>query len=448
MQRNVAIAERYRLQSFAAWGRLVQRRYPIADIRHADEASAVIAARPRDNMLAVGMGRSYGTSNTLSGGALIRTGLLDRIISFDRQAGVLRAEAGLTLSDAISVIVPHGWFLPTTPGTRFVTLGGAVANDVHGKNHHSAGTFGCAVRALGLLRSDGTLHTLTPDDDSGLFAATIGGLGLTGMILWVEITLSAIPGTNLACERTAFQSIGEFAAIAADAAARFEHTVAWIDCAGGGKSAGRGIFESGNWVDGGDKALHKPDPAVSIPMDAPGFLISGPTVKAFNTLYFNVKRQRSGAYVQHYGGFFYPLDAIGRWNRLYGRRGFHQYQCVVPHAGGIEAVEAMLNQIGRSGNASFLAVLKTFGPKASPGMLSFPRKGITLALDFPNRGRSTLDLCATLDSIVNAAGGRLYPAKDARMPRAMFEAGYPNVGAFRAHVDPAFSSDFWKAVSL
>jgi FAD/FMN-containing dehydrogenase len=417
----------------------------MADLTFSDEVAELVAARPTSHVLAVGLGRSYGNSNTLAGGSLIDVTQLDRILMFDAEAGILRAKAGLSLSQALGVIVPQGWFLPATPGTRFVTLGGAVANDVHGKNHHLAGSFGCAVRAIGLQRSDGRTLALAPGDP--LFAATIGGLGLTGLITWVEIALSRIPGTRLLGERTAFGSLKEFASLITDAERRFEHTVAWIDCANGGSAFGRGILEAANWTHGDLKDVHRDQPRLTVPVDAPSFTISGPTVRGFNAFYFNAKRWKAGPFTQHYADFFYPLDALGRWNRLYGRRGFHQYQCVIPAEAGIEPLEEMLQLITRSANASFLAVLKRFGSKVSPGILSFPREGLTLALDFPNRGVPTLDLLARLDAIVREAGGRLYPAKDARMSRAMFELGYPRLDHFRAHVDPAFSSDFWKAVN-
>jgi FAD/FMN-containing dehydrogenase len=440
-------ASPYHPRAFSAWGGIKREAYPMAAPLFRDEVAKRLAARPTPTVLGIGLGRSYGISNTLSGGSLIEMVQLDRIIAFDREKGVLRAEAGLSLSEILRVIVPHGWFLPTTPGSRFVTLGGAVANDVHGKNHHRAGSFGCSVTAIGLMRSDGTELELSEHGEPGLFAATIGGLGLTGLIVWVEIKLSRIPGTSLACERTAFGSLREFQVLAKDADERFEHFVAWIDCASTGTDFGRGIFEAGNWTPGGLERTHDLRPKIAIPLDAPGFLISGPTVKAFNALYFKSKRAAAGPYTQHYGGFFYPLDVIDRWNRLYGRKGFYQYQCVVPYAGGIDAIDDMLRLITKSGNASFLAVLKTFGAKASPGMLSFPAEGITLALDFPNHGHTTLSLFAELDKIVGSTAGRLYPAKDARMPRRMFEAGYARLDEFRTHVDPAFSSDFWKAMN-
>lgn len=428
-----------------AWGGLKRDHYPMATMRFADEARGLLASRPLANVLAVGLGRSYGTSNTLSGGALLDMTKLDRILSFDHAAGILRAEAGLSLNDALAVIVPCGWFLPTTPGTRFVTLGGAVANDVHGKNHHSAGTLGCHVRALGLLRSGGEMLELRPGDP--LFAATIGGLGLTGLILWVEVALSAINGTNVSGERTAFHALDEFMALAAEAEKTFEHTVAWIDCASTGRAFGRGIFEAANWAQGPLGEVHAPAPALSVPVNAPSMTISHPTVRTFNALHFRVKKAKSGPFRQHYSGFFYPLDAIGKWNRLYGARGFHQYQCVIPEREGVAPVRDMLDAITRTGNASFLAVLKRFGARRSPGLLSFPMEGLTLALDFPNRGALTLELLGRLDDIVRAAGGRLYAAKDARMSRAMFESGYPDADAFARFVDPAFSSDFWQAVS-
>jgi L-gulonolactone oxidase len=328
-----------------------------------------------------------------------------------------------------------------------VTLGGAIANDVHGKNHHRAGTFGRWVRRLDLLRSDSSTIELGPDDDSGLFAATIGGLGLTGLIAWAEIEVMPIASALMDVETIPFGNLDEFFAIAAESDGAFDYTVAWVDCLATGGALGRGIFSRSNHSATGPVTVGKTKQGPGLPVDLPGFALNGATVKAFNALYHWNGRRKAGRATIPYGPFFYPLDAIGGWNRMYGKRGLYQYQSVVPPDTARDATRAMLTAIAAAGEGSFLAVLKTFGDKPSPGMLSFPMPGTTLALDFANRGTSTLALMDRLDAIVREAEGRLYPAKDGRIPAAMFHAGYPGWENFTRHVDPGFSSSFWRRVT-
>jgi len=440
------MTDRFYPSAFTSWGRIHRKTYPAGHPRYRDEIEPLLSTRNARAMLAVGLGRSYGDSVLNDGGCLINMTALDRIISFDPETGVLRAEAGLSLDAALAMIVPHGWYFATTPGTRYVTLGGAIANDVHGKNHHSAGTFGCSVRRLGLLRSDGLEHDLGPESGD-LFAATIAGLGLTGVITWAEVGLVRIPSAFLEVERIPFGNTADFFQLAAEAASTHEHTVAWIDCANGGRSLGRGIFQRGNWLAGVGFST-PPARNRSMPVELPSAALNALSVRAFNTFYFRLQKAGPPVAREHFSTFFYPLDAIANWNRLYGRRGFYQYQCVVPPAAAEQAVPELIKQIARAGAGSFLAVLKTLGERPSPGLLSFPLPGATLALDFPNRGASTVDLLARLDSVVLEAGGRLYPAKDGRMSALMFRAGYAAVlPAFVAQVDPAFSSDFWRRVA-
>ena len=434
-------------QSRTSWGRVSRPLLPVATPQFADELPAALTEMAGMPKLATGLCRSYGDSVINSGGSVIDMTHLDRIVAFDRDSGVITAEAGAPLSDILRTIVPHGWFTRTTPGTRFVTLGGAVANDVHGKNHYSAGTLGCGVKALELMRADGTTHRLSADGDDPLFAATVGGLGLTGVVRTVTLDLAPIRSAYLDVERIAFGHVRDFFAIAAESEQSHEHTVAWIDCATGEPQLGRGIFQRANWAADGGLDVHDDRKALTMPMDAPGFVLNGLTVRLFNAFYYRLQKSGPAHQRQHYAPFFYPLDAILEWNRLYGRRGFYQYQCVIGHDAAPQAVEDLLKRIAASGAGSFLAVLKTLGPKPSPGMLSFPQDGVTLALDFPNKGARTLRLLGELDAIVRTANGRLYPAKDGRMPAAMFRAGYPRLDAFMQQVDPAFSSDFWRRVS-
>lgn len=434
-------------QPRTSWGRVVRPLQPVAAPQFVDELPAALAEQTVGSKLAVGLCRSYGDSVLNSSGGLIDMRHLDRIISFDTEKGRITAEAGTSLSEILKVSVPRGWFTATTPGTRFVTLGGAVANDVHGKNHHLAGTIGGSVAALELLRSDGQLHRLTADSGDPLFAATVGGLGLTGVIRTVTLDLAPIKSAYLDSERIAFGHVRDFFALAADSEKSHEHTVAWIDCASGRSHLGRGIFQRANWAADGGLDVHDDEKTLTMLMEAPNFALNGLTVRLFNIFYYRLQKWGPSCQRLHYAQSFYPLDAILEWNRLYGRRGFFQYQCVIPHVDAPVAIEELLRRIAHSGAGSFLAVLKTLGPKASPGMLSFPRDGVTLALDFANNGVRTHKLLATLDDVVREAKGRLYPAKDARMPADMFKAGYPRLAEFQPLVDPVCTSDFWKRVS-
>lgn len=389
-----------------------------------------------------GLGRSYGDVALNAGERLIVTTSLDRFIRFDAQAGLIEAEAGVTLEDIIRVALPRGWFLPTTPGTRYVTLGGAIANDVHGKNHHRAGTFGCWVRELELARSDGSVTRCSPEESPELFAATIGGMGLTGLITRATLQLVKVSSAYLDSEDIVFRNLDEFFSVAEESdASGWEHTVGWMDCVG--PSAGRGIFSRANWRNDGDLSPRLDGPKPLMPMDAPGFLLNRFSIQAFNALFFRLKAARAGRPRVHFNSCFYPLDAIRDWNRFYGRRGFYQYQCVVPRAAARDAIGELLDEIARSGQASFLVVIKTFGDRKSPGAVSFPMPGTNLALDFPNRGKRTFRLFERLDRIVAGAKGRIYPAKDARMPGALLRAGYPQWQKLAELKDPGIHSDFW-----
>jgi FAD/FMN-containing dehydrogenase len=430
-----------------SWGRVHRGHRHIAAPRFCDQLPALISAGESSNRLAIGLRRSYGDSCLNSGGAMIDMCGLDRFIAFDEASGTLRAEAGVSLSQILALTVPSGWFLSTTPGTRFVTLGGAVANDVHGKNHHRAGTFGCHVNSLGLLRSDGSRRTLTWEDNRGLLAATIGGLGLTGVIEWVEIQLTKISSAYVEVETIPYVGLDEFWALAEESTEKFEHTVSWIDCSSRDANFGRGIFSRANWCDDQTFKPHDDRAWKSVPIDAPTFVLNRFSVAAFNALYFRANKANTGLSRQHYAPFFYPLDGLLNWNKLYGKRGMFQYQSVIPPGEMRAAIASLLDQTIRSGQASFLAVLKTFGERGSPGLLSFPRPGATLTLDFPNRGAETLALLSRLDAIVSEAGGALYPAKDGRLPPDLFRRSFPRWREFLEYKDPNLNSDFWRRVT-
>jgi FAD/FMN-containing dehydrogenase len=427
-----------------SWGRIG------APVHHLVTPNSIAQARDaitgEGTWLAHGMGRSYGDVALNTGGTLISTSRLDRFVVFDRESGILEAEAGVTLEEVIRIALPHGWFLPTTPGTKHISLGGAVANDVHGKNHHRAGTFGCWVHSLELARSDGSLQTCGPDVNEEMFRATVGGLGMTGLITRVRLQLVRVPGAFLDSEDVAFSGLDEFFELTAQSdAAAWEHTVAWMDCVS--SRAGRGIFSRANWSQDTERPLQLDGFKPSVPLDTPSYLLNRVSVGAFNELYFRLKAARARRSRVHFNACFYPLDGILHWNRLYGRPGFYQYQCVLPRAAQKEALKRLLREIAHSAQPSFLAVAKAFGERSSPGLLSFPLPGTQIALDFPNRGTSTRRLFERLDTIVAAAGGRLYPAKDARMPAALFRSGYPEWTKLTSLKDPRVQSDFWRRVS-
>jgi len=398
------------------------------------------------SVLPYGYGRSYGDSCLNEGGILLDMSHLTRFISFDVDKGLLRCEAGIALASILELIVPHGWFLSVTPGTKFVSVGGAIANDVHGKNHHRVGTFGCHVTCFELLRSDGQRLLCSPEENADLFRATIGGLGLTGVILWAEIRLRPIRSSLIDMQRIRFASLREFIDIAAASEQDFEYTVAWVDCLASGKQLGRGFFTCGNHANQGIPNISKKKIYLAVPLDFPSWFLNMQTIKAFNTTYYHLQRKKSIQKKVPYDPFFYPLDTIHHWNRMYGANGFFQYQCIVPYGDGYEVMKELLERISRSGQGSFLAVLKTFGDVSSPGMLSFPRPGLELALDFANQGQKTLELLENLDRVVRQSGGAVYPAKDARMSPESFQAYFPHWRDFVQYIDPKFSSSFWRRI--
>jgi FAD/FMN-containing dehydrogenase len=375
---------------------------------------------------------------------LLLTEGLDRFIAFDETSGRLTCEAGISLDAILRVVVPRGWFLPVAPGTRFVTLGGAIANDVHGKNHHVVGTLGRHVTRLWIRRTDSP-EVQALDPSAPLFAATIGGLGLTGLIVAAEITLRRIESNTIDQETAAFQHLGAFIELSAAASATHEYTVAWFDCL----HQGRGIFFRGNHASAdpavGNRGETFPPPKLRVPFSAPSILLNRLSVRAFNAAYYWTMRGRKPSRVSC-RPFFFPLDAVQDWNRLYGRRGFLQWQCVVPPDPEARALSQILQVIATAGMGSFLSVIKVFGDRPSPGMLSFPRPGVTLAVDFAMRGRSTLALLDRLDAIVIEAGGAIYPAKDARMSSRTFQRSFPRLSEFTSFIDPRFSSSFWRRV--
>nr|WP_206026951.1 FAD-binding oxidoreductase [Jiella endophytica] len=431
-----------------SWGRL--KKGPRAAMPAAGEWRSSPAATGEGGLLPFGNGRSYGDSCHNDRGTLLdaRQGAEPKITAFDPVTGHLTADAGVLFSEITRHAAPHGWFLPVTPGTQFVTLGGAIANDIHGKNHHRRGTFGRWVEAIELERSDRGQLTLTPDENAGLFAATISGMGLTGLIRRATIRLMKVPSLSIVETTTRFDRLADYFDLAEAADERHEYAVAWIDSLAGGQSLGRGHLICGDHAETGDMSGEAGGRLASVPFTPPVSPLAGPFLKAFNEAYFRKAKAGTSVRTVPFAGFFYPLDRIGAWNRLYGPRGLFQHQSVVPFAGAETVVRSLIECARHHGHGSFLTVLKRFGDLKSPGLTSFPRPGYTLTLDFPHRGDRTLKLLAELDRLTIEAGGAVNPYKDARMSAATFAAGFPGWRQLEAERDPAMLSDFWRRTAL
>jgi FAD/FMN-containing dehydrogenase len=396
-------------------------------------------------LLPYGNGRSYGDVCQNESGTLLKTRGLDRFISFDAQFGTLECEAGVLLSEIIDLVLPFGWFPPVTPGTSFVTVGGAIANDVHGKNHHRRGCFSHHVLEFQLCRSDGAAFTCTPLENREWFEATVGGLGLTGLITRAKLQLRRVPGVWMRGDSQRFSNLDQFFELSAQSDDDYEYSAAWIDCAAVGSALGRGVFTRGNHApgDGGAGRVKTRHMRFTPPFS----LVNRLSLRAFNQIYYWRGSAVQPDALWHYRPFLYPLDSITEWNRMYGPAGFFQYQCVLPDRDAKQSIQEMLRRISASRIGSFLAVLKKFGDIVPLGMLSFARPGTTLALDFPNLGDVTGRLLASLDDITRSAGGAVYPAKDASMSAAAFREYFPAWREFARFIDPKFSSSFWRRVT-
>jgi len=418
--------------AISGWGR-----YPIIETelispRTADALRRAVAQG--DQAIARGNGRAYGDA-AIGVRQTIALVHLDRMRAFDAATGQVTVEAGVLLSDLIAAFLPRGFFPYVVPGTSLVTVGGAIAADVHGKNHHCEGGFGRYVEALLLALPTGEVVRASPDRHPELFRATVGGMGLTGTILEATIRLRPVETGWIRRSTVVVDNLA--AAIAAlDGSDGATYSVAWIDCLAKGASLGRSLIflgehASSDQLDDRQRANRFPlrKPPLSVPVDAPSFVLNHWTVAAFNELYFRAGRRKAGSsMLVPVHPYFFPLDALGGWNRIYGRRGFVQHQCVLPAGTAHATLAQMLDGIARRGGASCLAVLKKLGEGS--GALSFPMPGYTLALDFPI-GRDLFSFLDELDELVVGAGGRLYLAKDARQSRATFEAGYPDLAGFR-----------------
>ena len=401
-----------------------------------------------ETVLPYGNGRSYGDTCLNDAGALIDMRSMKRILSFDAESGILTAEAGLMLSDLIAHVGPRGWFPAVVPGTQFVTLGGAIANDVHGKNHHRRGTFGCHVVSFTLLRSDGQTRHCSEQENVELFRATIGGMGLTGLIVEATIRLMKVASVDVNEHVRGFSGLGEYFDLAEEADTNNEYAVAWLDQLASGANAGRGFLLTANHAEDGEVYSSPSSRRLAIPFRPPLNLLNRWSLTLFNRAFAWSKARAEGGRRSSYQSYFFPLDAVRHWNRLYGPRGLLQHQSVVPFDAARETIPAMLMAAREAGQASFLTVLKRFGDVASPGILSFPRPGYTLTLDFSNAGSATYALFEQLDRMTVEAGGAVNPYKDARMGADLFEASFPGWRDLEALRDPAFLSDFWRRTAL
>lgn len=366
------------------------------------------------------MGRSYGDSALSQ--RIINTRYLNHILAFDEASGVLECSAGVTLAEILDVIIPKGWFLPVTPGTKYISIGGAIASDVHGKNHHQAGCFSNYVESFRIMLANTDIVTCSKNTNAELFRASCGGMGLTGIILDARLQLTPINSSY----------ITETTLLARDLAHALElfelhndatYSVAWIDCLARGKHMGRSLLMLGEHAQEGKLEICNPGTR-TVPFRFPGFVLNRFSAQMFNSLYYYRGRKRKVENTLSYDSYFYPLDRLLDWNRIYGKHGFVQYQFVVPKETGLEALSSVLTHITESNRGSFLSVLKAFGD-ANENYLSFPTRGYTLALDF-KMDSGLLDFLNSLDKIVLDYNGRIYLAKDARMNEHTFKAGYPN----------------------
>ncbi|MCX7909703.1 MAG: FAD-binding oxidoreductase [Ignavibacteria bacterium] len=430
------------MKNYESWGRYPK--HPFQKVEKILWRDELIPFNNNLKVLPYGLGRSYGDVCLNKNGILLDTTLLNHFIHFDSNKGILKCESGVTLEQILKLVIPYGWFLPVTPGTKFITLGGAIANDVHGKNHHNSGSFGRYVNNFELLRSDGKKYFCSKNENYELFFATIGGLGLTGLILTAELSLKKIESEYLYLETIKFKTLDEFFRINEDSEKKFDYTVAWVDVTNGGINAIRGIYQRANHTNISLRKKIKSN-KINIPFVLPFSLINRFSNFLFNSLYYSKQFDNFAEQIVDYDKFFYPLDGVNNWNYLYGRKGFLQYQFVIPRENCEKNLLSIVNEFKKSGLTSFLTVLKTFGNFPKPGLLSFPKDGLTLAIDFPigNTVFSTLD---KVDEMIIEFGGALYPAKDARMKPNTFLKSFPEIHRFIYYKDPNFSSSFWERV--
>ncbi len=439
-------------QSLSGWGRFPRARCSLYRPERISEVPQIIGFGRNEKYIARGYGRSYGDASLNHDNGVVLMERMDRFLSFDPDTGILRCEAGVQLAEIIKYFLPQGWFLPVTPGTKFCSIGACVACDVHGKNHHKDGSLGNFVEEIRLFTPSGEVVRGSRKENVDLFLATIGGMGLTGIILEVTFRLRPVKSAYISVDYIRTKDLDETLASFEELDSQYTYSVGWLDCLARGPSFGRGLLMFGNHAEPGELSPLRTKKArlVTVPFDFPPGILNKYSLQIFNLLYYNMQKPRKKTLVD-YDKFFYPLDKVLQWNRIYGKKGFLQYQCVVPRKSSVDALTRILEAIKKSGIFPFLAVLKRMG-SSSGGILSFPMPGYTLALDFPFKN-NVLDLLTTLDEIVLGVRGRVYLAKDARLSPESFKLMYPNLDRWqkiKAGVDPqdVFVSDLAKRVGL
>jgi len=444
-------------QPLSGWGRYPVQECAVYRPEKRRSIAHILADRAQPHYIARGLGRSYGDAATNGGGGVICCERLDRMLDFNADTGVLQCEPGVSFAEIIDTFLPRGFFVPVTPGTKFITVGGAIANDVHGKNHHRDGSFGNALIEFDLLLPSGEVMRCSREKNADVFWATVGGIGLTGVVLNASIKLQRVPSAYVLVDYLKTKDLDGVLAAISESDSKYQYSMAWVDALAHGKSLGRSVLMRGNFASPGDlpargrsNPFHVPGRFQPfMPIDLPQFVLNPLSIGAFNTLYYAFGPSAEGVIVD-YNRYFFPLDFIRDWNRMYGRRGFVQYQVSVPlseHRGLVEILELT----GASRKASFLAVLKKFGP-GNEGVLSHPFEGYTLTLDFAVNN-SLAPFLHTLDRLALKYGGRLYLAKDAVMAPETFAAMYPRADEFKAihqRLDPEnkLSSSLARRVGL
>jgi decaprenylphospho-beta-D-ribofuranose 2-oxidase len=441
------------------WGRIAPTVARLAEPARPVEVAGLLRTAPGPGVIARGLGRSYNNAAQNDGGLVIATAGLNEIIALDPQSGLATCEAGVSLEQLMVAGLPAGWFVPVSPGTRQVTVGGAIAADVHGKNHHVAGSFARHVRWLDLLLPDGDERRVSPAAEPDLFWATAGGMGLTGIILRAEIQLKRVETAMIRVDTVRTPDLDDAMAYLKATDDSSGYTVAWLDCLATGASLGRSVITSGDFALASeltpaqrrDPLAFRPAARIGAPPGCPPGLINRHTVALANEAWYRKAPRRREGELQPIGRFFHPLDGIRNWNRVYGPAGFRQYQYAVP-AGHEAVVRRSVELISQARAPSFVTVLKRFGP-GSPGHLSFPIEGWTLALDFPARTPGLAGLLDRLDELVAEAGGRVYLAKDSRVRPDVLAAMYPRLPEFRRlreQIDPSglLASDLSRRLGL
>tara|TARA_B110000483_G_C18170664_1_gene533135 strand:+ start:421 stop:1734 length:1314 start_codon:yes stop_codon:yes gene_type:complete len=428
-----------------SWGRSKHQISKVFKPNNKNEIIDFLSKRKEKSFLSIGLMRSYGDSCLNKNGSLIDMSNINQVKEFDKKNGIIRVQSGISLDDLLKFIVPHGWYIQTSPGTKFVTVAGAICNDIHGKNHHKFGSFCNSINKIMILRSSGEVIDITEKEDP-LFKATSGGLGLTGIILEVEIQLTKISSSYLDVETIPFNNLEEFFKLERESVNDYEFTVSWIDLTNKGTSFSKGIFQRANWKKDSIFKKHTSS-MLKVPFSLGINLVQESLIKIFNKVYFLIALKRKSSQKIHYSSFFYPLDFLGGWNKLYGRKGFCQYQLVFPPDVSLAGLNEIFESLKRNKFMPRLCVLKTFGSIKSHGYLSFPMEGTTLTMDFPYQENKVKKLFSEFSLIVSKFNGKIYPAKDINIDKQNFKKYFKDIDMLSKFKDPNIESDFWKRVS-